>query len=114
MKLFHFFSFLISSVLSYRVLLDLNTYNSNELLHVPNIPKDGIYVIHINSPNVTDQEWANAIQGGGFPSVTEDNPMEFHECQWANKVFKGPTYALGYKFTFFFFFFFDLFIHLLI
>jgi hypothetical protein len=84
----------------YRVLLDLNTFTSNELLHVPNIAKDGIYVIHKNSPNVSDSQWAAAIQGGGLPSVTEDNPMEFSECQWAKKVFGGPTYALGYIFNF--------------
>lgn len=88
-------SFLFQA-LGYRVLIDLNTYTAAELLHVPNIAHDGIYVIHVNSPNVSDAQWAAAIQGGGLPSVSEDNPMQFNECRWSGKVFGGPTYALGY------------------
>lgn len=96
MKSLGYFICFVSCAFGYRVLIDLNTYSAAELKHVPNIAKDGVYVIHVNSPNVSDAEWAAAIQGGGLPSVTEDNPMQFSECKWAAKVFGGPTYALGY------------------
>jgi len=89
--------FIISN--SYKVLLDLNTFNATELLAVPGLPKDGIYAIHINSPGVTDEQWKAAIGGGGNPSVSEDNPYQFSECQWWGRLFNGPTYALGYHET---------------
>jgi hypothetical protein len=90
------FTLLLACANGFKVLIDLNTYTAQELQSVPKLGHDGIYVIHKNSPGVSDAQWAAAIQGGGTPSVSEDNPMEFSECQWANAVFKGPTYALGY------------------
>jgi hypothetical protein len=90
-----FIIFAILALISnaYKIDLDLNTYNANELgiLAQGRLPADGTWSITVNSPGTTDTQWRNAIAGvnPNADSYSEDNPGGFAECKRVRTVSPG-------------------------
>jgi hypothetical protein len=83
---------LVQSASSFKILIDLNTYNSIELEHTarPASPgtlpftADGTWTIEVNSPGVPHTLWSSAITavgGMGGTVISEDNPGAIRDCK---------------------------------
>jgi hypothetical protein len=83
-----FFAFVVVSLfvqtLSYRIVVDLNTYDSNDMAFAAagQLSCDGVWAVNVNSPGVSPDEWAAGIQGvnGGYV-ISEDEPGQYSQCK---------------------------------
>ena len=78
------FAALVLCSSSYRIVIDLNSYNSTDMAFAAagQLSCDGVWAVNVNSPDVTPDEWAAGIKGvnGGYV-ISEDEPGQYSQCK---------------------------------
>lgn len=91
---------LIQPCTSFKIVLDLNTYNRSELAYLsspefsswPGKP-EGAWAILDNSPQVTSSEWSTALASIGGDVISEDNPGSDTDCKGLRGIANGTLTA---------------------
>jgi hypothetical protein len=85
---------------SYRIVIDLNTYDADDMAFAAagNLACDGVWAVNVNSPGVTAQEWSAGISGVNQNYViSEDQPGEYSQCKTVRDYAGGRLdNAFGY------------------
>ena len=75
---------LVGHTSSYRIVIDLNTYDSSDMAFAASgqLSCDGVWAVNVNSPGVSPQEWTAGIRGvnGGYV-ISEDEPSQYSQCK---------------------------------
>ena len=88
--------------LGYRIVVDLNTYDTHDMAYAAagNLTCDGAWAVNVNSPGVTAAEWSAGIMGvnGGGYTISEDQPGDAYEqCKTIRQYAGGRLdNAFGY------------------
>lgn len=75
---------LVGFASSYRIVVDLNTYDSSDMAFAAagQLSCDGVWAVNVNSPGVSPEEWSAGIKGvnGGYV-ISEDEPGQYSQCK---------------------------------
>lgn len=78
------FAALLSCACSYRIVIDLNTYDNSDMAFAASgqLSCDGVWAVNVNSPGVSPAEWSAGIKGvnGGYV-ISEDEPGQYSQCK---------------------------------
>ena len=91
---------LVAHAWSYRIVIDLNTYDSSDMAFAAagHLSCDGVWAVNVNSPGVTPDEWAAGIKGvnAGYV-ISEDEPGQYSQCKTVRAYAGGRLdNAFGY------------------
>jgi hypothetical protein len=90
----------LASACSYRIVVDLNTYDSSDMAFAASgqLSCDGVWAVNVNSPGVSPEQWAAGIKGvnGGYV-ISEDEPGQYSQCKTVRDYAGGRLdNAFGY------------------